>query len=375
MGERAVDVELARVTKVFGDGTVAVADFSLAVRKGEFVALLGPSGCGKTTTLKMIGGFEEPTSGTITIAGRSVVGVPPERRSTGMVFQNYALFPHMNVTENVEYGLKLRGINAAERRQRVARLLALMDLTDVARRKVEQLSGGQRQRVAVARSVIVEPDVLLLDEPLGALDANLRVRMQSELKRIQRQLGITFIFVTHAQSEAMALADTIVVMNLGQIEQVGAPADIYARPATSFVARFVGNNNLVDGTLVAPNGASPGATLNGALGVFPVAAAELNRLGAPPPGAAATLVVRADQTRFADAELTEEYDSAVTGELIGEELIGSVVNYAVQLDDGRVFHVEQHESLIERAPALTEQVTIRWRSGETRLLAGAEVTS
>ena len=249
------DVVLDHVSKVFGDGTVAVDDFSLSVRKGEFVALLGPSGCGKTTTLKMIGGFEEPSSGTISIAGQSVLGVPPERRSTGMVFQNYALFPHMNVSENVGYGLKLRGIPKAERQAKVQRLLDLLSLDDVADRSVDQLSGGQRQRVAVARSVAVEPDVLLLDEPLGALDANLRARMQRELKRIQKQLGITFVFVTHAQSEAMAMADTIVVMNAGRIEQIGSPVDIFEQPTTRFTAQFVGNNNIIDGSVTCLDGA------------------------------------------------------------------------------------------------------------------------
>jgi len=357
------DVVLDQVTKVFADGTVAVEAFSLSVGKGEFVALLGPSGCGKTTTLKMIGGFEEPTSGTITIAGRSVNGVPPERRTTGMVFQNYALFPHMNVAENVGYGLKVRGQPAAERKRRVDRLLDLMDLTEVASRKVDQLSGGQRQRVAVARSVVVEPDVLLLDEPLGALDANLRTRMQSELKRIQKQLGITFMFVTHAQSEAMAMADTIVVMNAGRIEQVGTPADIFSQPATRFAARFVGNNNLIDGML---RPATDGLLLESPLGLFPVAARPgKNGWGA---GDGASLVVRADQVRFGGDADESGYDSGVAGVLIGEEIVGSVINYAVQVEGDRVLHVEQHESLMERGPELNDQVTLRWRSADARLL-------
>ena len=361
MAHGSPDVVLDRVRKVFPDGTVAVDDFSLSVRKGEFVAFLGPSGCGKTTTLKMIGGFEEPSSGTISIAGQSVLGVPPERRKTGMVFQNYALFPHMNVRDNIGYGLKLRGLSRQERHAKVQRLLDLLGLDDVADRSVDQLSGGQRQRVAVARSVAVEPDVLLLDEPLGALDANLRTRMQRELKRIQKQLGITFVFVTHAQSEAMAMADTIVVMNTGRIEQIGSPVDIFGQPATRFTAQFVGNNNIVDGVV----GSIDGET---------VLQSELGTFRLPPEHSftssdqTASLVIRADQVRFDGGDLAAEYDSAATGTVIGEEIVGSVIDYTVQLPGDHVFHVEQHESLIERSPALNDTVTIRWPSRATLLL-------
>ncbi|MGH2614421.1 MAG: ABC transporter ATP-binding protein, partial [Thermomicrobiales bacterium] len=325
--------------------------------------LLGPSGCGKTTTLKMIGGFEEPTRGTIAIAGKSVLGVPPERRSTGMVFQNYALFPHMTVSENVGYGLKLRGVPKPERQAQVQRMLDLMGLDDVANRAVDQLSGGQRQRVAVARSVVVEPAVLLLDEPLGALDANLRARMQSELKRIQKQLGITFVFVTHAQSEAMAMADTIVVMNAGKIEQVGSPIEIFGQPATRFTAQFVGNNNIIDGAVTVVDGAP---ALASDLGTF-----ALPRNGAGPGamnGSTVSLIVRADQVRFDGGNLGAEYDSVATGRVIGEQLVGSVIDYAIQLPGDHVFHVEQHESLIEAAPALNDTITIRWPSRDALLL-------
>jgi putative spermidine/putrescine transport system ATP-binding protein/spermidine/putrescine transport system ATP-binding protein len=358
------DVVLDHVSKVFPDGTVAVDDFSLSVRKGEFVAFLGPSGCGKTTTLKMIGGFEEPTRGAITIAGQSVLGVPPERRNTGMVFQNYALFPHMNVSENIGYGLKLRGVPKAERQAKVQRLLDLLSLDDVADRPVDQLSGGQRQRVAVARSVAVEPDVLLLDEPLGALDANLRARMQRELKRIQKQLGITFVFVTHAQSEAMAMADTIVVMNAGRIEQIGSPVDIFGQPATRFTAQFVGNNNIIDGAIIASNGEP---ALQSDLGTFRLPSGEITDLrtnSANP----VSLVIRADTVRFDTDELGAEYDSAATGTVIGEEIVGSVIDYTIQLTGDHVFHVEQHESLIERSPALNDTITIRWPSRDALLL-------
>jgi ABC-type Fe3+/spermidine/putrescine transport system ATPase subunit len=358
MTQGAPDVVLDRVAKVYGDGTVAVDDFSLTVGKGEFVAFLGPSGCGKTTTLKMIGGFEEPTRGDITIAGARVNGVPPERRSTGMVFQSYALFPHMNVAENVGYGLKLRGLDKAARAQKVDRILELMGLDDVATRKVDQLSGGQRQRVAVARSVVVEPDVLLLDEPLGALDANLRSRMQSELKRIQKQLGITFIFVTHAQSEAMAMADTIVVMSNGRIEQIGSPAEIFTRPATRFTAQFIGNNNLIDGTVSA--GASP--RLDGPLGSFPVKPGS--------PAGPASIVVRSDRMRFDHSTLGDGYDCAIEGTLIGEELVGSVITYAVQVAPDLIFHTEQHETMTGHVPTLNERVRLRWPSGDALVLAG-----
>ena len=242
------DVSLRGVTKAFGD-LVAVDDVDIDVHPGEFLALLGPSGCGKTTTLRMIAGFEEPTSGEIEIGGRSAVGVPPNKRDVNTVFQQYALFPHMTVLDNVAYGLKQRKVGKGDRYKQAGEALELVRLTGREQAKPAQLSGGMQQRVALARALIMNPKVLLLDEPLGALDLKLRKAMQVELKRIQRDVGITFIVVTHDQEEAMAMADRIAVMNAGRVDQLAEPEEIYDRPATPFVADFIGDMNHLTGKL------------------------------------------------------------------------------------------------------------------------------
>ncbi|HYX79069.1 MAG TPA: ABC transporter ATP-binding protein, partial [Actinomycetota bacterium] len=244
----AEDVRLDRVTKDFGE-TVAVDDLSLGIPSGEIFSLLGPSGCGKTTTLRMIGGFEEPTRGTIYLGGRDVTDLPPYRRDVNTVFQSYALFPHLNVFENVAFGMRRRKVDKGEIRRRVQEALALVDLEGFERRKPAQMSGGQQQRVALARALVNQPKVLLLDEPLGALDLKLRKQMQLELKRIQAEVGITFIYVTHDQEEAMTMSDRLAVMRAGKIEQVGPPEDVYEDPQTEYVASFLGASNLLDGEL------------------------------------------------------------------------------------------------------------------------------
>jgi spermidine/putrescine transport system ATP-binding protein len=241
-----VDVRLDRVTKQFGDFT-AVDDLSLTIERGEFFSLLGPSGCGKTTTLRMIGGFEEASSGVIYLGEQAVTDHPPFKRDVNTVFQNYALFPHLTVFENVAFGLRRRKVAGGEIRQRVGEMLDLVELPGYEHRKPAQLSGGQQQRVALARALINHPRVLLLDEPLGALDLKLRKQMQIELKRIQTEVGITFIYVTHDQEEAMTMSDRIAVMRAGRIEQLGPPEDLYERPRTEFVAGFLGVSNLLDG--------------------------------------------------------------------------------------------------------------------------------
>jgi spermidine/putrescine transport system ATP-binding protein len=247
------DVRLDRVTKAFGD-IKAVDDLSLSFERGGFVALLGPSGCGKTTTLRMIGGFEEPTAGTVYLGEQDVTGLPPYKREVNTVFQNYALFPHMTIFDNVAFGLRQRGGKTkAEVTQAVRDMLDLVELGGYDKRKPQQLSGGQAQRVALARALVNKPRVLLLDEPLGALDLKLRKQMQIELKRIQTEVGITFIHVTHDQEEAMTMADRIAVMNQGRIEQIGPPVDLYEQPRTSFVAGFLGVSNLVRGTVEGGN--------------------------------------------------------------------------------------------------------------------------
>src|ERR671911_645237 len=245
-GVPEVDVRLDRVSKLFGD-VAAVDDLSIDITTNEFFSLLGPSGCGKTTTLRMIGGFEDPTYGTVYLGGRDVTDQPPHRRDVNTVFQSYALFPHLNVFENVAFGLRRRKVPRGEIDARVRNSLKLVDLEGFDKRKPGQMSGGQQQRVALARALVNEPQVLLLDEPLGALDLKLRKQMQLELKRIQHEMGLTFVHVTHDQEEAMAMADAIAVMNRGRIEQLGRPTELYERPHTAFVAGFLGVSNLLLG--------------------------------------------------------------------------------------------------------------------------------
>jgi putative spermidine/putrescine transport system ATP-binding protein len=244
-------VHVAGLRKNYGD-VVAVDDVELTIREGEFFTLLGPSGSGKTSLLRLIAGFERPDAGRIELGGRDVTRTPPYARDVNTVFQDYALFPHMTVLENIEYGLRVRHVDKAARRERTGRALDMVRLTGLGERKPAQLSGGQRQRVALARAIVNEPEVLLLDEPLGALDLKLRQEMQLELLRVQREVGITFIYVTHDQEEALTMSDRVAVLNNGQIEQVGEPIAVYERPQTSFVAGFIGVSNLIerDGALI-----------------------------------------------------------------------------------------------------------------------------
>ena len=244
----AAAIRLEAVTKTFDGQVVAVDDVTLDIAAGEFFALLGPSGCGKTTTLRMIAGFELPDSGRVHVGGKDITDLPVHRREMGMVFQSYALFPHRTVAENVAFGLRMRDVPKAEIAERVEAALALVALTGLERRRPAQLSGGQQQRVALARALVVEPPVLLCDEPLGALDRKLRQQMQFELKELQKRLGVTLVFVTHDQEEALEMSDRIAVMNRGRIEQVGAPTEIYEKPRTRFVADFIGEINILDET-------------------------------------------------------------------------------------------------------------------------------
>ena len=286
--DRQAAIELVGVAKRFTSrhGVVnAVDTIDLVIGEGEFFSLLGPSGCGKTTTLRMIGGFEEPTGGQILLHGQDVVGVPPNRRDVNVVFQSYALFPHMSVYDNVAFGLERKGVDKASIRQRVDDMLELVQLDAKANRRPRELSGGQQQRVALARALVNKPRALLLDEPLAALDLKLRQAMQIELKRIQREVGITFVFVTHDQGEALTMSDRLVVMNAGRIEQLGAPRDVYERPRTRFVAGFIGTSNIISGkvasmdgstavldtgadeTILVPHATETGATVGGPLDI------------------------------------------------------------------------------------------------------------
>ena len=242
-------IEIKNVSKTYGDNTV-LKNLSLNIRKNEFLTLLGPSGCGKTTTLKILAGFESGDSGKVLFNGEDISNLPPYKRQLNTVFKKYALFPHMNVYENIAFGLKIKKVSKNEIDKKVSEMLKLVALEGFEKRAIDSLSGGQQQRVAIARALVNEPKVLLLDEPLGALDLKLRKEMQSELKRIQQRLGITFIFVTHDQEEALTMSDTIVVMNKGVIQQMGSPEDIYNEPANAFVADFIGESNIVNGTML-----------------------------------------------------------------------------------------------------------------------------
>lgn len=243
-----IAINLKNINKAYGDNEV-LKDLNLKIYKNEFLTLLGPSGCGKTTTLRIIGGFEMPDSGVVEFYGDEITHLPPYKRKVNTVFQKYALFPHLNVEENIEFGLKINKISGKERKTRTAEMLKLVGLSGFEKRRIESLSGGQQQRIAIARALVNKPQVLLLDEPLGALDLKLRKEMQVELKEIQQSVGITFIYVTHDQEEALTMSDTIVVLNEGIIQQIGKPIDIYNEPKNSFVANFIGESNIAEGIM------------------------------------------------------------------------------------------------------------------------------
>jgi spermidine/putrescine transport system ATP-binding protein len=326
--EAAYDVELRAVTKRFED-VVAVNAVDIAFERGKFFALLGPSGCGKTTTLRMIGGFEEPTEGVILLGDRAVTGLPPYKRDVNTVFQSFALFPHLSVYENVAFGLRRRGVERAELRQRVGEALDLVALSDLGRRKPRQLSGGQQQRVALARALVNRPRVLLLDEPLGALDLKLRKQMQLELKRIQHEVGITFIHVTHDQEEAMTMADVIAVMHDGRIEQLGSPTELYERPRTAFVAGFLGVSNLLRG--IADGDGIVTLDTNIAIRV-PAAAGRRGpvAVGIRPE----KMRIGAGEANRLSGEVTERSYIGVSSQYIVQTDVGAVTVYVQNLDPG-----------------------------------------
>jgi ABC-type Fe3+/spermidine/putrescine transport system ATPase subunit len=322
------DVQLRGVTKRFG-GTTAVDALDLDVHTGEFLSLLGPSGCGKTTTLRLIAGFEQPDEGMVLIAGEDMRGRPAYRRPVNTVFQSYALFPHLSVLDNVAYGLKQRGLGRRERRARAEEMLGVVRLPDLGRRRPRELSGGQQQRVALARALVMNPKVLLLDEPLGALDLKVRKQLQLELKRIQESLGITFVYVTHDQDEALAMSDRVAVMNAGRVEQLAPPREIYDRPATAFVAEFIGDTNFI-------------------------------RVQER------TVAVRPEQLL-----LTRNGDG-VQGRVVAAMVVGPAVQCVVALDDGQEVLVRMQRSAGSLAESLAagERVAVSWAEGEALHLAG-----
>jgi spermidine/putrescine transport system ATP-binding protein len=349
-------VEISGVTKYYGDAT-AVDRLSLSIRPGEFLSLLGPSGCGKTTTLRMIAGFEHPDAGDIRLSGRSVLGLPPHKREVNTVFQAYALFPHMTVAENVAYGLQRRKVSKAEQRERVAEALDMVQLRRFADRKPTQLSGGQQQRIALSRALINRPSVLLLDEPLAALDRQLREEMQLELKLLQSRLGTTFVFVTHDQAEALSMSDRIAVMRAGRIEQLAAPADIYAEPASAYVASFIGQQNFLHGTAL---GGDAVDTFAGAL---------QGRWGGEQgvPGSTAVAAIRPEFVRLAPAGTAD--GPGVDGTVLGVSHLGETLQVAV--DVGR------EQAFLVRIPApgapsvaVGDAVRCTWDPADVRIFAG-----
>ncbi len=367
----AIDVRLVDVTKSFGDFN-AVDHIHLEVQDGEFFSLLGPSGCGKTTTLRMIGGFEQPTSGLIELQGEDVTWLPPYQRNVNTVFQNYALFPHLSIFENVAFGLRRRRVADATIRQRVTEMLALVELPGFEKRKPNQISGGQAQRVALARALINRPAVLLLDEPLGALDLKLRKQMQVELKRIQQEVGITFIYVTHDQEEAMTMSDRIAVMHDGRYEQLGQPEELYERPRTRFVAGFLGISNLLH---VDPDGTADGYAV--------VRLADRTPLRVPRalvPGASRLEIgVRPEKIRlFERVEDAPPGSNLVEGVVRDASYLGVSTQYIAELRGGeKVTVYEQnvshtaHDSLYRQG----ETVQLGWSPDHTFVVGGGETST
>jgi spermidine/putrescine transport system ATP-binding protein len=350
-----VDVRLVDVVKKFGEA-IAVDHINLEVRDGEFFSLLGPSGCGKTTTLRMIGGFEEPTSGLIELQGQDVTWLPPFKRNVNTVFQNYALFPHLSIFENVAFGLRRRGMKGPEVKHRVTDMLRLVELPGFENRKPTQISGGQAQRVALARALINRPAVLLLDEPLGALDLKLRKQMQVELKRIQQEVGITFIYVTHDQEEAMTMSDRIAVMNEGRYEQLGDPEALYERPTTRFVAGFLGISNLLPATILGPDGDYVGASL-----------ADATRIRVPrglvDGQSSIRIGVRPEKIRLLDpAAEGPSGHNRLTGIVRDASYLGVSTQYQVEAKSGTLTVYEQNVERATRAElwARGDQVQLTW---------------
>ncbi len=350
-------VVLERVRKSFGPVT-AVDDVSFAIEPGEFITLLGPSGSGKTTTLMMIAGFDHPTEGEIYIDGTPLVGVPPYRRGIGMVFQSYALFPHMTVAENVGFALRQRGAGKAEIASRVAETLDIVRLRGYEARYPRQLSGGQQQRVALARAIIFHPRVLLMDEPLSALDKQLREELQLEMKRLHRQLGITFIYVTHDQREALIMSDRVAVMNHGRIEQLGSPSDLYDRPANRFVAGFIGESNFLEGAI---------ASIAGREVTARVAGMTLTATSDRPAtvGASVVLAVRPEKIGFRDRPAPQIRFNTVDAVVRDVTFVGEMHRYLLEIAPGVTLVAKQQHRFHVKPHAPGEHVMVEWHVEDT----------
>jgi putative spermidine/putrescine transport system ATP-binding protein len=369
----SADVRLLGVRKAFGE-VVAVDGVDVEVREGEFFTMLGPSGSGKTTCLRMIAGFERPDAGRIELGGSDVTGLPPNERDVNTVFQDYALFPHMSVGQNVEYGLKVKKVAPGERHKRVTDVLELVRLAGFEKRRPAQLSGGQRQRVALARALVNRPRVLLLDEPLGALDLKLRQQLQVELKRIQEEVGITFIYVTHDQDEALTMSDRIAVMDHGRVLQVGAPNEIYDEPESQFVAGFVGVSNLLELEVEAVESGIAKLRLGPlddvSAAISPQAAAGLR------PGQIATVTIRPERIAITDGEAAAaELDCRASGTIRDSLYAGPITRFVVELDGGGELMVvrQNARTSFEDAEALRGQsVTLSWHRDYTRVINTTE---
>jgi len=357
-----IDVKLRGVAMSYG-ATPVLHDLDLEVSKGEFLSLLGPSGCGKTTTLNIIGGFLTPLRGTVTLGGRVVNDVPPYRRNAGMVFQSYALFPHMSVFDNVAFGLKVRRVAAADIARRVREALALVQLEGLEKRAIREISGGQQQRVAIARALAIDPLVLLMDEPLSNLDAQLRRQMRVELRRLQRQVGITTIFVTHDQEEALTLSDRLVVMNRGRIEQAGTPIELYRKPRTPFVAQFLGHPNFLFGTVAGRRGGDV---------TVQVGTHQLHATYEDPidHGAPVAVVLRAESATL-HRSAPPARTNALPGTIAYTVYLGTSTEYEVRLADGILLRViEQMPSGIPSF-AEGEAVVVAWAPEDSIVLPGS----
>jgi spermidine/putrescine transport system ATP-binding protein len=345
-------VSFEGVVKTFG-AFVAVKKLDFEIKKGEFLAIMGSSGCGKTTTLRMLAGLEAPSEGVIRLSGKPINDLPTWSRDTPMVWQSLALFPFLNVRENVEFALKMRGVGKAERRKRAEQWLDRMQITEFAERNISQLSGGQRQRVALARSLVVEPEILLLDEPLSALDAALKVRMQSVLKNLQRETGITFVYVTHSQSEAFSMADRVVIMSRGVIEQIGTPQEIYRTPRTRFVADFLGSSNLFSGKV---RKGTAGLELDSSVGPLRLSDGAV-------PGQAATLTVLDTKTHLSVAVPTGAVN-AVPVKVIGEEFVGATATVYLETAHGQEIRVQKGHDELAGLPLGIGQPFYAWWNPE-----------
>jgi len=370
----APDVEIIGVTKRFS-GVTAVDAMDLRIARGAFYSLLGPSGCGKTTTLRMIAGFEQPTEGEILLAGQPIAGVPPYKRQVNTVFQHYALFPHMDVAQNVGYGLRQRKVERAEERRRVSEALALVRLDGYGTRRTWEMSGGQQQRVALARALVNRPTVLLLDEPLGALDLKLRKEMQLELKALQREVGITFVYVTHDQEEALTMSDVIVVMKDGRIQQQGDPTELYERPVNRFVADFIGTSNFMLATVQGFDAASRIATVRGESGLL-----LRGRVTDPDrtlaAGESVTVASRPERLQVAPADAVAEPRAGITavqGRVRQGTYLGDQTEYRVDTGEAGELIV-RHQNAAGAGGALGvgpgDPVVVRWHDDANLILAG-----